>query len=253
MRKQLVYYVLLAVLVAFTSCKAPAVAGGVANKRAKASSVSKAHEERSLQFNTIKSRLGINYKDDNQSVSATLDLRMERDQHIWMSARFLGITVAKVHITPDRVQFYEIKDKRYFDGDFALISKFLGQPLNFTQMQDLLLGQAVENLDNKKLTVVNNEYQFTAQDFVKKLFKLRPSDFKLAEQSVYHPTDGSYLEIKYPEYQNVDGRILPREISIDAKRGSSFSKVELEFKSVNFDEVVRFPFKIPSGYKKMEL
>ncbi len=251
--KNFFYLLTLISLIALTGCKSPATAGGTANKRAKAKSVAIAHRENATDFETIKSRLGIRYKDDSQSVSATLDLRMEKDKHIWMSARLLGFTVAKVHITPDRVQFYEKKDRRYFDGDFALISQFLGQELNFTQMQDLLLGQAVENLDDYKLKVVDNEYQLTATGLVDKFFRLRPQDFKLLEQSAMKPSENSSLQIRYPEYQVVDGKVIPRELSIMARRGEKYSEVDLEFKSVTFNEELNFPFEIPGGYEKMEL
>jgi outer membrane biogenesis lipoprotein LolB len=247
------YSILAIAFLTLAGCKSADVAGGKANKRASARSIAKAHQDNALDFETIKSRLGIRYQDDGQSVAATLDLRMKKDEHIWMSAKLLGFTVAKVHITPQRVRFYEKKDKQYFDGDFALISEFLGQRLDFTQMQNLLLGQAVENLEDCKVKVVDNEYRLTEKGIIDKLFRLRPTDFKLLEQSAIKESENSSLQIRYPEYQEVENKVLPREIFVLARRNDKFSQVELEFKSVRFNEELNFPFEFPDGYTKMEL
>ena len=56
----------------------------------------KAHNAAAIDFKTLQSRLGVKYQDENRSQSVTMDLRMEKGKQIWMSARFLGFTVAKV-------------------------------------------------------------------------------------------------------------------------------------------------------------
>ncbi len=98
----------------------------------------KSHNTAAIEFKTLQSRLGVKYQDKNQSQSITVDLRMEKGKQIWMSTRIAGFTLAKVYITPDRVQFYEKLQKRSFDGDFQLISDFLGEELNFEQLENLL-------------------------------------------------------------------------------------------------------------------
>ncbi|WP_167342709.1 DUF4292 domain-containing protein [Nonlabens sp. SY33080] len=219
---------------------------------AKKAKVVRSHDNSELEFNTLKARLGVDYEDDKQSRNITMNLRMEKGEKIWMSASILGLTLAKVYITPDRVQFYEKINKRSFDGDFRLISDFLGEDLTFEQLEDVLLGQAVENLSNHEFTIQNNEYQFKTEDVITKLFRLRPSDFKLVEQSVLK-AENNYLTINYPEYQEVDNRLLPRTVKIDAKRGKRFSQVVLTFKSVEFNKELSFPFELPDNYRKIEL
>ena len=143
-------------------------------------------------------------------------------------------------------------NRRSFDGDFSLISDFLGEEITFTQLEALLLGQAVESLDNKDFNIANNNYQFREDAIVTKLFSLRPSDFKVSEQSISKPSEGSYLKMNYPEYQIVDGKIVPLEVRIEAKQRNRDSKVEMEFKNVEFNEQVTFPFSMPQGYSTFE-
>ena len=212
----------------------------------------KAHTAAAIDFKTIQSRLGVKYQDENRSQSVTVDLRMEKSKQIWMSARVLGFTVAKVYITPDRVQFYEKLNQRFFDGDFKLISKFLGEELNYNQLENLLLGQAIEPLNTLDYTVDNNLYVFKREDVISRLFALRPSDFKVAQQSISKPSKNTSLDIKYLDYQTVAGNVLPNEILINANAQGKLVQVELDLKNVEFDQNLSFPFEMPSGYKQME-
>ena len=86
-----------------------------------------------------------------------------------------------------------------------------------------------------------------------KLFSLRPSDFKVSEQSISKPSENSFLKVNYTEYQVVDGRIIPTEVKIDANQRDRVSKVEMEFKNVEFNQSMTFPFSMPSGYSEFKL
>ncbi|MGB5982609.1 MAG: DUF4292 domain-containing protein [Nonlabens sp.] len=252
MRLKKVFY-LLAIILITVSCNRKLKPTASVNEAAKKSRVIKSHVASYADFKTLKARLGVDYEDDKQSRSITMSLRMEKGKHIWMSAAILGYTLAKVHITPDRVQFYEKLNNRYFDGDFRLISDFLGEELDFTQLEKVLMGQAVESLVDYEYEIADNAYAFSMQEGFSKLFKIRPSDFKLEQQAVSKPSENSFLMIKYPEYQKVGKIIIPKKINIDAKRSQRFSMVELEFKRVELDEDLSFPFSIPAGFKKMKL
>lgn len=243
---------LIVLTVFLTSCgiaKRVAESGEATAQRTK---VIKSHKEAALDFKTMSARVGVDYKDDKQSQSVTVDLRMENGQQIWMSARVLGLTMAKVHITRDKVRFYEKLNNKSFDGDFSLISNFLGEQVTYDQVQDILLGQAVESLDKKDFNVVDNNYQFTQGTLILKLFKLRPLDYKVSEQSIKKPSENSYLNIQYPDYQIVDGKILPLQVNIDALKDKRSTRVSLEFKNVEFDKSMSFPFDMPSNTKPIQ-
>jgi outer membrane biogenesis lipoprotein LolB len=211
----------------------------------------KAHKAAAIDFKTLQSRLGVNYQDENRSQSITVDLRMEKGKQIWMSARILGFTMAKVYITPDRVQFYEKLQKRSFDGDFRLISDFLGEELTFEQLENLLLGQVIDPINDMDYTVVNNRYEFRKAGVIEKLFALRPSDFKVDQQSIIKKSENTTLDVRYLEYQTVSGKLLPADISINANSNGKLVQVQLQMNNVEFDQELSFPFDMPSNYNTM--
>ena len=75
---------------------------------------------------------------------------MEKDKIIWLSA---PLSVAKVMITPDKVSYYNNWENVYFDGDFSLLSDLLGTELDFTKVQNLLLGETLFDLKEQKHVV----------------------------------------------------------------------------------------------------
>ncbi len=242
-----------AIAIMLISCGGSQKAAEKAVATAAKAKVIKAHQIAGIDFTTMQSRMAVNYQDENRSQAVTLDLRVEKGKHIWMSYRFLGATFAKASITPERVQFYEKLNKRSFDGDFSLVSQFLGEELNYQQLENLLLGQAIEPLNDLDFAIVDNKYQFKGGGLVARLFNLRPSDFKLAQQSIIKPSENSTLDIKYLEYQEVEGRILPAAIMINANVQGKLVQVDVNLEKVEFDQDVSFPFNLPSGYTPMEL
>ena len=58
----------------------------------------------------------------------TFNLRMEKDKVIWLSA---ALGMARIMITPEKVQYYSKLDNQYFDGDYALLSDFAGTLIKF--------------------------------------------------------------------------------------------------------------------------
>lgn len=246
--------VLIALIFVFNACKTVQPATENADENAKRSSVTRAHLKNREDFTTLQARLGVAYSDENRSQRVTVDLRMQKGEVIWMSARFLGITMAKVKITPDRVQFYEKLNKRGFDGDFRIIAEYLGEPLNFQQIEDILLGHAMEDLDGAyDFSIEQNAYRFTREGMIARLIQLRPDNFKVDRQQLFKKADQSSLSIVYSDYQKVEGRTIPEEINIDAIMGEDHRKVELDYNSVEFDQKLSFPFSFPGNIEIIQL
>jgi hypothetical protein len=59
------------------------------------------------------------------------------------------------------------------------------------------------------------------------------------------------LQVDYASYQEVDKQILPQNIRIIAVDDTDQVAITMEFKSVSLNKEVRFPFKIPSGFKEI--
>jgi len=61
------------------------------------------------------------------------------------------------------------------------------------------------------------------------------------------------LLISYPTYKEIEGEQFPQNIDIMAINSKNSTTINLEYKSVEFNKELTFPFEIPSGYKKINL
>lgn len=222
------------------------------------SKVVSSHYGAEPEFKTMVSRMRLNYQDSERSQSVTVSFRMEKDNTIWISAQLLGIPLAKALITRDRVSYYEKISKTYFDGDYSLLSKWIGTPLDFDKLQNLLIGNTIYDLrdDRYKLTESTRGYQLVPADgseMIKKMFLLDPSNFRASAQQLSQERQNRNVTVTYPKYQRVSGQTLPEEIRIIANEAGSGTQIDITFRSVSLNEQVTFPFEIPSGYEEIEI
>ncbi len=255
MIKKTLYFITF--IFVFASCKSTKTASSSTVISMSSKKIVKHHYETEFDKTTITASIKARYSDANRSQVISIKLRMQKDSAIWMSGRFLGIPMAKILITPTKVSFYEKLGKTYFEGDFDLLSNFLGTEVDYEIVQNLLLGQAILDLKNQKMNVdvVDNSYKLELkkqQKLFDLLFWINPSNFKINKQEVRQPQLQKKMTVSY-EYQKVLNENFPKTIDIMAidKVGRVF--IELEYKTVEFDKNVSFPFKIPQGYKEIRL
>lgn len=227
---------------------------GRVNENLSARQIIKENQRQAAKFNTMQCKVKIDYSHNDDSKSLSANLRMEKDEVIWINAT-LGL--ARVMITPTKVQFYDKINNQYFDGDYALLSDLLGIELDFFKVQNLLLGEAIFGYEDKYVASVNeNQYVLNPeeQNAILELFYLvNPGHFKLDSQQFYQQQSKRILQVDYKSYQEVDKQKLPLTMKIIAVEDSDEVTIELEYKSVSINEEVRFPFNIPSGFDEIKL
>lgn len=243
----------------FTSCKSSKSTTSNSSITAMPSKkVINKHYEEGFNKKTINARIRAKYQDKKNSQTFTIKLRMEKDKAIWMSGAFLGFPVAKILITPTRVSYYEKVKKTYFDGDFSLLSDFLGTEVDYEKVQNLLLGQSILNLKEKKYSVDLDQTSYILEpkkqeDLFDIFFWLNPTTFKLDKQEIRRSVEQKKLTVSYKEYQKIDNISFPKIIEVNAVDKSKVTLLDLEYKTVEFNRGVSFPFNIPSGYKEIKL
>ena len=216
------------------------------------------HQQATPQFTTLAGRVQVVYEDEKKLQSMTVSLRMEKDKQIWVKASLLGITLAKVYITPTRVSYYETVGDTYFDGDFALLSEWLGASIDFERAQAILLGQSIFNLDevNHTVSAAQSQYrlqpQKQQQNFIYSLL-IDPTHFKVTAETLSQPNDNRLLDIRYEAYQSVSEQYFPSSIKILATEGNTKTSIDVNYRKIDLNVDVSFPFSIPEGYEEIKL
>ena len=250
------YFAILGIAMLIFSCKAKKITGdGSLDKNLSAKDIINTHYENILDFKTLSGKMRIDYSNGEDSQGVAVSLRMEKDKAIWISAPF---GVVKALITPGRVTFYNKLQNEYFDGDFAYLSKYVGVELDFEQVQNLLLGQALLDLKSDKYdaSVAGGNYELKPKkslELYKVLFQINPSNFRMASQQLSQPEKKRLLQINYNDYQQINKWLLPQSVAIAAIDKDERSTIDIEYRNIEFDKTLSFPYEIPNGFDEIKL
>src|SRR5699024_922108 len=134
----------------------------------------------------------------------------------------------------------------------------LGTDLNFEKVQNLLTGQAMDDLNGKDFvlkTSARGDYKVSGKNTgsLKEDFLIDKDNFRLTGQQLTRKLQKQSVTITYPVYGEQDGVVFPQKIDIRINQKDENIKINIDYRSLEFDRPASFPFKIPSGYKEIDL
>lgn len=221
----------------------------------KAAKIIDNHYSNKNDFSTLYIKANARFTDEKQSQNVTAEIKIKKDQQILVSIRFIGITMAKASITPNSVSYYEKIKGTYFEGDFSALSQWLGTDLDYNKIQNMLIGEALDDLNKGKYTkiLLDNLYRLDASDNgnTQKSFYINPTDFTVNKQEVSQKSENRTIQIAYPERVAHKEANLPSSIVINTSQPKGKSEINLNYNSVSFNEELSFPYSIPDGYKRI--
>jgi hypothetical protein len=213
------------------------------------------HYKNKKDFKTLYIKADVNYEDAKQSQSLSAEIKIQKDQKILVSLRFLGITMAKALITPGGVKYYEKLNGKFFEGNYGALTAFLGTDLDYQKVQNLLIGQALDDLSKGKYksSLVDNLYQLEGKsnDETLKIFTFEASKFLLKKQQINQITKDRTLEINYPEHKEYPEAVLPAKLLIEANQSKGKTNIEIDYNTISFNEELSFPYSVPESYKQI--
>lgn len=207
------------------------------------------------EFTTLYIKSNVKYRDEKQSQNLTAEIKIKKDEQILVSIRFLGITMAKASITPTSVSYYEKLNSTYFEGDFSTLSKWLGTDLDYSKVQNILIGQAMDDLTKGKYqdSVVDQSYRLedVSKNNIVKQFFFGKDSFLLNKQMVSQTIENRMIEVSYSDYKKYDAISIPSDISINAEQDKGKTEISLEYNTITINEELNFPYSVPNDYKRI--
>ena len=218
----------------------------------------KKNKQASFSQERVKASMAIKYRGSQELPNISASLRMVKDSIIWINFSKLGFPIAKLRITKREVEFYEKISKTSFQGNFELISQWLGTDFDFMKVQSLFLGESLLNLERDKYvsSVVNNQYELQPKrrnPMFDIYFYLDPSTYKIAKEELRQPEKEQNLTILYRDFDKINESLFPKGFLITAVGQQKRTVIDVTYKNVQFDVPLKFPFQMPEGYRKIEL
>lgn len=250
---------ILLIALSFASCKTAqkaVVAEGSAAEEKGVKEVIDGHYANPKDFTTLLIKASADYSGGKNSLSTNAEIRIKKDEIILVSVKAIGFTMAKAIITPTRVSYYEKINNTYFEGNYEALSRWLGTELDYAKVQNMLLGDALYDLNKGKYaaSIEGGQHKLKSMDrsAITKLFFFEGAKFLLKKETVSEAgTEPRSLEISYPAHKEYPKGILPASIKIEAEQTKDRVNLSIDYKSVAFDEKLTFPYEVPEGFEQI--
>lgn len=211
-----------------------------------------------VTYETFTADVKMDFEDDRGKKGNNLgvNIRMQYDSAIWVRIGGpLNVEGARILITRD-----SIKVTNKLEGTVMLRSTSEGQELmklnlNLTELQDLIVGNPVFLGDSVGQVVRTQSivsFVSRMQELVSQ-FNVFADDYSIQQVKITD-ADGSrptprVVELTYGDFRTTDGRKLAfqRKIYVEEK---NVMKVALDFRKMEFNKPVTFPFPIPASYTR---
>ena len=249
-------YFLIVVVGVFFSCKSKAVlVEGKAKDALSSDAIISNHYNNKKEFSTLYIKSNAHYEDEKQSQRVTAEIKIKKDEIILISIRFIGITMAKALITPTKVQYYEKINNSFFEGDYSALSRWLGSDLDFNKVQNMLLGEALDDLNKGKFSANIVDQMFKLEDSTdvntKKSYFFESEKYLIKKQQISQIAQDRTLQIVYPNYSDINQIAMPTNIIIDAVQNKETTNITIDYNTITFNEDLSFPYSVPEGYEQI--
>ena len=225
-------------------------------------------EDNQFDFDNLEARIGVSVKGDNK-LGLKGQMRMQNDSVIWISLSLkVGIEVGRIMITPDSIKYINRNTRTYFAESLDYFKNKLPIEPSIQFIQDLLIGNdtQIKRSDKYRVTIENGKYKLETTKKIKnskdneelslltKDVWVMPETFKISEYEIKElGLNERKLQIKYDEYKNINGKLMPSKIIFEADEDQKFS-VEINYSDIKTgEEKLDFPFNVSPKFEQIFL
>jgi len=199
-------------------------------------------------------KMKLDYTDQNgKGNNATAQIRMRIDSLIWVSITGpLGIEGFRALIRPDSVFVMDKLEHTISRRSVSYLQEIVKLPLDFSTLQDLILGNPVYFNDNITSFRANgpNYFLLSVGKFFKHLATLDTTNNRVLNSKLddVDETRSRTCNIANNEFQQIGKRTFSTERNYTFAEKNKLD-VSIKFTQVVFDEPQSFIFNIPKGYR----
>jgi hypothetical protein len=206
-----------------------------------------------VRYQTFSAKVKVDYADSrDKSLEFNAFIRIRRDSAIWASiVAALGVEAFRVLITPDSVRIMDKLEKTVRYAAAAELQEITQLPFDFHALQELIVGNPI----GPDTTATLRQQEATAlldylQGGFRHLLTYDTAGPVLRTQRLDEtdPLRNRSAILSFDQYQEKSGRNFPnlRRLTLSDRQKVD---IRLDFRQVDFDLPVAFPFSVPRNYK----
>lgn len=209
-----------------------------------------------LSYQTLQGKARAKVDINKKSFNTSATIRIQHQKSIWISfTSLLSLEVARVMITPERIQVLNRLNRSYIDQPFESINQHFAEGISFDELEQVLTGQSpvYAQQSQNDIFAITQGYQLsgTLQSINYEL--LYDQNAILTSNTLQDSTNNKKLQITYKDFEAYAGGKLPHTVNIHIKSPDQALDVSLNYASLRFDATVETPFSIPNNYKQIAI
>lgn len=249
-----ILFLIIGIIVFVSSCK-PTEGTGEPNKLTE-KFVLKKMADNAIDFNWFSAKIKTNYQGADESFTATLQVKIEKDKQIWISGQKFGLEGVRMLIDRDSIRIINRLEKTYQVADFSYIQKEFNLPANFEAVQNLLVGNPLMMSDDAMYRLGNDTAKIVLNGIDNNIsfaYVMNRLSYKLEKFTLEDKSANRKVITQQLDYQATDEHgdfSFLREIDLESEETKNISVV-MTYSRVDFDEVKTMSFSVPSSYKRL--
>ncbi len=211
-----------------------------------------------LEYKTFSAEMKMDYEDDKGKKMNNLgvNVRMQYDSVIWIRVSGpLNVEGARILVTKDSIKIINKMENTVTLRSVSEGKELLKMDLSLSALQDLIVGNPVFLSDSiSQIVTTPSIISFASlQPGLESMFNVFADDF-LVQQCKITEKDSTkesprVVELTYGDHKPVAGKKMAfqRKIYVEEK---NVVKVALDFRKMELDKTLTFPFTIPPSYTR---
>lgn len=190
---------------------------------------------------------------DKKRQSVTANIRMKSDSAIWVSVTpLLGIEMARVLITPNDFKVLDRMNRKYYEYQADDIVKMIGYPVDFTLVQNALLGETLFPFEKPKSTI--DAKQYFLEELIEKVVHrlwLNPEDLSYNKMQLFDEAASRRLDVLLSDYDDFGDYRFPQKRVINVLSPDNYN-MEINYSKLKFNVEQDLSFKVSNRYEKVD-
>jgi hypothetical protein len=245
---------LLSILFVISGCKPKEVTSGGSKEKTE-KLVLKKMLENDFDFNWFSAKIKANYQGVSESMTVTLQVKIEKDKAIWVSGQKFGLEGVRLLIEQDSIRVLNRLERTYMVTDFSYIADKFNLPANFQAVQDFLVGNALKMGKNAVYNLKEDDIQTVligVENNLRATYALNQLNYNLESLFLEDPEANRQMTAKQLGYETIEGKgdfSYLREIELKDEKGEIVT-VQMVYSRVDFDLSQTMSFDVPSSYRR---
>lgn len=205
-----------------------------------------------INYKWFEAKSNTTYAGGFNELSFVSNFRLEKDKAIWISVTGpLSIEGGRALITPDSVHAIDRINKKFYSGSFSSFCLKYQLPITFSQLQELIVGNIINENTLKTPSKTENDYKVfeeSTKENSKNVY-INLKNYTVDKIELKDRLTQRELLLSFANYAANKDKLFSMDRKIEIITHHERSSIHLEFSKFSFDKEVEFPFSVPEKYE----